>query len=121
VAEIPHILLRAKHGVGAATRGGKFQISRFPGFINMVIGKTALSHHLKFPPSKVVEECVRISYPAKSQKSGRMASPLAAGPPQAEEREVTFAKLRGWRRRWGSSCDAGSWPRSRGPALERFE
>src|ERR1700730_1791343 len=36
----------------------------------MVIGKTSLSPHLESPSSKVVEERVRISYPAKCQKSG---------------------------------------------------
>src|ERR1700731_690560 len=36
----------------------------------MVIGKTALSQHLKSPSSKVVEERGRISYAAKREKAG---------------------------------------------------
>src|SRR6267378_4445471 len=69
VANIPHIFFRAEQRIGLATRGSKFQVSHFPGVIDMVIGKGTLPHHLKSPPSKVVEECGRISDSAKSQKA----------------------------------------------------
>src|SRR6202022_3815025 len=70
MAEIPHIFFRAKQRIGPAIRGGKFQASHLPGVIDMMIGKTALSHDLKSPPSKVVKERVRISDSAESQKAG---------------------------------------------------